>query len=108
MAYVTQTVRQDGPEGEKKSFANGYLFGAPVKDLGILATVIMGFATGMAAFFLATFVGIASILFYNAAGHKADYTNAYKFVGLPFGLAVLAFALAYLGTFWVKRVFRKA
>lgn len=93
---------------ESKTFRNGYLFGAPVKDLGIIATVIMGIATGMAAFFMATFVAIFSILFYNAAGHKADFTLAYKFVGLPIGLVVMACALGYLGTFWAKRVFRKS
>lgn len=92
----------------KKSFANGYLFGAPVRDLGIITTVLMGVGTGMAAFFLATFVAIMSILFYNASGHKVDFTIAYRLVGLPVGVIVMACALAYLGTFWAKRIFRKA
>ena len=95
------------PEADRKSFANGYIFGAPVRDLGWFASLLMGLATGMAAFFAATFVGIVSILFWNAAGHKADFTIAYRLVGLPVGAVVMVSALAYLGTFWVKRVLRK-
>ncbi len=92
---------------EPKSFANGYVFGAPVRDLGWFASLLMGLASGMAAFFFATFVGIFAILMLNAFGHKADYTISYRLVGLPVGLLVMASALGYLGTFWVKRVFRK-
>ena len=95
------------PEAEHKSFANGYIFGAPVRDLGWFASLLMGLATGMAAFFAATFVGIVSILFWNAAGHKADFTISYRLVGLPVGAVVMVCALVYLGTFWVKRVLRK-
>lgn len=94
--------------GRKKTLATGYVFGAPVKDFGWFASIIVGIATGMAAFFFATFLAIFSVLFYNAAGHHVDFTVTYKFVGLPVGLAVMAFALAYLGTFWARRVLRKA
>ena len=92
---------------ERKTFANGYVFGAPVRDLGWFATVLMGLASGMAAFFAATFVGIMSILFWNAAGHHADFTVSYRLIGLPIGATVMVAALAYLGTFWVKRIFRR-
>lgn len=93
---------------EQKSFSTGYVFGAPVKDLGWLASLIMGLATGMMAFFLATFVGILFILFYNANGHHADYTVSYRLMGLPSGILMAVLALGYLGTFWVKRITRKA
>ncbi len=92
---------------ERKTFANGYVFGAPVRDLGWFSTVLMGLASGMAAFFAATFVGIMSILFWNAAGHHADFTVSYRLIGLPIGATVMVAALAYLGTFWVKRIFRR-
>ncbi len=94
---------------EPKTFANGYVFGAPVKDLGAFATVLMGLACGMMAFFAVTFVGIVFLLFYREAGHPAaDFTVSYRLMGLPAGVLVGVFALAYLGTFWVKRIFRKA
>ena len=92
---------------ERKTFANGYVFGAPVRDLGWFATVLMGMASGMAAFFAATFVAIISILFWNAGGHHADFTVSYRLVGLPVGATVMVLALGYLGTFWVKRILRK-
>ena len=93
---------------EKKTLGAGYVFGAPVKDLGWFASLIMGVATGMAAFFLSTCVAIFSILFYNAGGHHADFTASYKWVGMPIGLVVMAVSLGYLGTFWAKRKMRRA
>ena len=92
---------------ERKTFANGYVFGAPVRDLGWFATLLMGAASGMAAFFAATFLGIFSILFWNAAGHHADFTISYRLLGLPIGATVMLAAWAYLGTFWAKRVLRR-
>ncbi len=102
-----QTALDAGGAGEK-TLGAGYVFGAPVKDLGWFASLVMGAATGMAAFFAATFVGIVSILFWNAAGHHADFAVSYRLVGLPVGATVMVVALGYLGTFWVKRVLRKA
>ena len=93
---------------EPRTFARGYVFGAPVKDLGWFASLVMGLATGVMAFFAATFVGIVFILFWNAAGHHADFTVSYRLMGLPTGIVVGVVALAYLGTFWVKRITRSA
>ena len=92
---------------ERKSFATGYVFGAPVRDLGWFTSVLMGVASGMAAFFAATFIGILSILFWNAAGHHADFTVSYRLIGLPIGATVMILALAYLGIFWAKRMLRR-
>ncbi len=77
-------------------------------DLGWFASLIMGLATGFAAFFLATFVGIVVILLLNVSGHPADYTLAYRRIGLPIGLLVGALALGYLGVMWLRRIFRRA
>jgi len=93
---------------EPKTFAAGYVFGAPVKDLGWIATLIMGLAVGFISFFSATFVGIVFVLFWNAAGHHADYTVSYRLMGLPCGVLMAVLALGYLGTFWVKRITRRA
>ena len=75
------------PVAARKTLRAGYVLGAPMQDLGWFATLLMGLATGFAAFFAATFVGIVSILFWNAAGHKADITASYRLIGLPAGLA---------------------
>lgn len=93
---------------ERKTLGAGYVFGAPVKDLGWFVSLIMGVAAGMAAFFAATFAGIVSILFLNARGHHVDYAVSYRLIGLPVGATVMVVALGYLATFWVKRITRKA
>ena len=76
--------------------------------LGWFATLLMSLASGFAAFFAATFVGIISLLAYNTATHRgADYAISYRLIGLPVGLMVLVIVSAYLGTLWVKRMLRR-
>ena len=94
--------------GEPRTLGSGYFFGIPMGDLGWFTSLLMGLATGMAAFFLATFLGIVSILFLSALGHHADYAWSYRRIGLPVGLLVAVLALGYLGTMWVKRITRRA
>ena len=95
-------------EGGPRTVGGGYLFGVPVGDLGWFASLLMGLATGMVGFFLATFVGIVSILFWNAGGHHADYAWSYLRVGLPVGATLGVLALGYLATLWARRISRKA
>ena len=92
------------PASAPRTLGAGYLFGVPVKDMGLFASLLMGFASGFLAFFAATFVGIVSILFYNSAGHHTvDYAFSYTRVGLPAGLVVGILALSYLGMLWIRR-----
>ena len=87
---------------------DGVLFGIPLGDLGWFASLLMGTATGMTAFFLTTFVAIVSMLVYQAfSGHVPAYENAYRKVGFPVGVVVLTAALGYLGFNWVRRMARK-
>ena len=87
----------------------GTLFGVPVGDLGWFASLLMGTATGFAAFFAATFLGIVCILIYNSSSqNKIDYSYSYLRVGLPVGVLVLVIALGYLGMLWVRRITRRA
>ncbi len=104
---ATPTYNADTQTDERKTLMAGYLFGAPLGDLGWFASLLMGLASGMAAFFAATFVGIMSVLFWNAAGHKADFTVSYRLIGLPVGATVMVLALGYLGMLYVRRVSKK-
>lgn len=100
---------QHGGSVPPRTIGSGYLFGVPFGDLGWFASLLMSFAAGFAAFFAATFFAIFGVLIYNTVTHHAvDFALTYKRVGLPVGLVVLALALGYLGTLWVRRQLRKS
>lgn len=85
------------------------LFGVPVGDLGWFASLIIGTATGFAAFFAATFLSIVTLLVVNTATHRAiDYSYSYKRVGLPVGLLFLVISYVLLATLWTRRILRRA
>jgi hypothetical protein len=87
---------------------DGQLFGIPLGDLGWFQSLLMGVATGMAAFFLSTFLAILGFLVYQmATGHTPAYQMTYRVVGLPIGAVVMVFALGFLGVQWSKRMLRK-
>ena len=86
----------------------GVLFGIPLGDLGWFQSLLMGVATGMAAFFLATFLAIAAMLVYMVvAGAHPDFALTYRRVGLPAGIVVMALALLFLGIQWSRRMMKK-
>jgi hypothetical protein len=96
-------------DSSSRGFANGYLFGIPLGELGWFGTVLIAAASGFLAFFAATFCAIFGILFYNLSTHAdVNYALSYRWVGLPAGLFVLAFASAYLGRLWVRRITRRS
>jgi hypothetical protein len=80
------------------------LFGIPVGDFGLFASLLLSFSLGFASFFGATFVAIFSLLIYNQGGHhNVDFADTYKFFGLPIGLGVLALSLFFFGFLWIRR-----
>jgi ABC-type dipeptide/oligopeptide/nickel transport system permease subunit len=86
----------------------GVLLGIPLGDLGWFQSLLMGFATGFAAFFATTFVSIIALLFYRvASGHNPDFAIAYRDVGFPVGLVVLVLALGYLSVLYARRLRRR-
>lgn len=104
MGSKSQEVSQAARSAETRASGPGTLFGVPVGDLGWFASLLMGTATGFAAFFAATFLGIAGILVYNTSTHRnVDFSYSYLRLGLPVGILVLVVSLGYLGTLWVRR-----
>jgi hypothetical protein len=88
---------------------DGELFGIPLGDLGWFGSLLMGLATGFAAFFAATFLAIVSLLFYQMfTQHVPPYQMAYRIVGFPVGVTVMALAFGFLGVQWAKRMARKS
>lgn len=87
----------------------GELFGIPLGDLGWFQSLLMGVATGMAAFFGTTFLAIMALLVYMmATGKHPDFALAYKAAGFPVGVVVMALALGFLGVQWSRRMARKS
>src|SRR5579875_779411 len=86
----------------------GTLFGIPMGDLGWFQSLLMGLATGMTAFFLATLVAIIGFAIYAGVSHTTpDFAMTYKRIGFPVGLGVGVAALAFLGVQWIRRITRK-
>ena len=87
----------------------GELFGIPLGDLGWFQSLLMGVATGMAAFFLTTFVAIFVLLFYMmATGRHPDFAETYRLAGFPVGVVVMVLALGFLGVQWARRMAKKS
>ena len=88
---------------------DGVLLGIPLGDLGWFQSLLMGLATGFAAFFATTFVAIMALLFYTESTHHAvDFAWAYRRAGFPAGVVVMALALGYLGLQYARRMSRRA
>ena len=86
---------------------DGELFGIPLGDLGWFQSLLMGLATGFAAFFLATFLAIVGFMVYlMATGKTPNFALTYRLVGLPVGLVVGAAALVYLSVQYARRMAR--
>lgn len=85
----------------------GVVLGVPLGDLGWFQSLLMGIATGLIAFFLTTFVSIASLLVYTTVTHQpVDFAISYKRIGFPVGVGVAAAALLFLGYLWFRRILR--
>lgn len=88
---------------------DGVLLGIPLGDLGWFQSLLMGLATGFAAFFATTFCAILVLLIdMSVTHHPVDFAMAYRRAGFPVGVVVMALALSYLGVQWARRMARKS
>jgi hypothetical protein len=88
----------------KSTLRAGRLFGIPVGDFGLFASLLLSFSLGFVTFFLTTFLAIFALLIYNEIGHRAvNYADTYKYVGLPAGVIVLGASLGFFGFLWIRR-----
>ncbi len=79
------------------------VFGIRLGDFGLFASLLLSLALGFLGFFLSTFLAIFGILIYNSIGHKVDFADSYRLIGLPVGLVVLAASLVLFGFLWIRR-----
>ena len=108
MSLGTDSATQTTHGTIRPTSGPGTLFGVPIGDLGWFASLLMGTATGFAAFFAATFLAIVYIMIHNSSGGVTiDYSFSYMRFGLPVGILVLVLSLGYLGTLWIRRILRR-
>jgi ABC-type spermidine/putrescine transport system permease subunit II len=97
---MTATAASSAKQGR----GSGKTFGVPLSDFGFFSSLLLSFSLGFGSFFLATFLAIVALLFYNEGGHhNVDFADTYKFVGLPVGLVVLVLSLVFFGSLWIRR-----
>ena len=95
---------KDVPGASPNSGDRGLVFGLPLGNFGLFASLLIAFSAGFLAFFLTTFFAILGILFYNSiGGHTMDYAAAYKEIALPVGVVVLVVGLFFFGFLWIRR-----
>ena len=100
MTAIQQTeFRQPG--GGKSD--GGKVFGFPLKGFGLFSSVLLSFASAIFTFCLTTMVAIFSLLAWRMAGHTGvDFAMSYRDVGFPCAIVVLALALPFFLTLWVR------
>lgn len=80
------------------------IFGVPVGDFGLFASILISFALGFMAFFGVTFLSIFGLMIYNhAGGHQVTLDTSYKYIALPAGIFVLIVSFAAMFILWLRR-----
>ncbi|MGB6687791.1 MAG: hypothetical protein WBE76_08100 [Terracidiphilus sp.] len=83
------------------------ILGFPLEGFGLFSSLLLSFASAFFTFFASTCIAIFSLLAWNViGGHSIDYADTYRYVGLPAGLLVLAIALPFFLTLWVRAKLR--
>jgi len=83
-------------------------FGFPLEGFSLLQSLLLAFASAFFTFFASTCIAIFALLAWNVlGGHSVNYADTYLYVGMPAGLLVLAIALPFFATLWVRAKLRR-
>ena len=89
-------------------FGGKTVLGFPLEGFGLFQSLLLAFALAFFTFFASTCIAIFSLLGWNLiGGHSVNYADSYRYVGLPAALLVLAVALPYFTTLWVRAKLRR-
>lgn len=78
------------------------IFGFPLRGFGLFSSLLLSFASALFTFCATTMVAIFAMLAWRFAGHNPDFADSYLYVGLPASLVVLAIALPFFLTLWIR------
>ncbi len=86
----------------------GRILGFPLRGFGLFTSLLLSLASAFFVFFASTCIAIFALLVWNLGGHHSvNYADSYRDVGFPAGLIVLAVALPFFLTLWVRAKFQK-
>jgi hypothetical protein len=86
----------------------GTFLGFPLEGFGLFTSLLLAFASAFFTFFATTCIAIFSLLAWNGiGGHTVNYADTYLYVGFPAGVLVLAIALPFFATLWIRARLRK-
>jgi hypothetical protein len=86
----------------------GSFLGFPLEGFSVFQSLLLCLASAFFAFFASTGLAIFALLIWNGiGGHSVNYADSYRYVGLPFGLTVLAVALPVFAALWMRAKLRK-
>ena len=89
------------------SLSGRTVFGFPLRGFGLFSGLLLSFASALFTFCATTMVAIFVLLIWRAAGHNPNFADTYLYVGVPASLIVLAIALPFFLTLWVRAKFHK-
>jgi hypothetical protein len=81
----------------------GKIFGFPLRGFGLFSSLLLSFASSLFTFCITTMVAIFAVLIYRQNGHPGvDMAIAYRDIGFPASMVVLAIALPFFLTLWIR------
>jgi len=81
------------------------VFEIPIGRLGLIASLLMGGATGVIAFLLTFFLAIIGVVIYDSATGTSmlNLDISYRYIAAPVGILAMIVSLTYLISIWVRR-----
>lgn len=96
------------PETNAATYTGPRFFGAPVGDFSFFQTILFTFALTIGGMMVGTFLGIVGLMVWQLIGHHTvDYSDTYKYVGLPLSVLIFLASSIYLGSLYLRRILRK-
>jgi hypothetical protein len=84
----------------------GKVFGFPLRGFGLFSSLLLSFASAIITFCATTMVAIFVMLAMRIGGDTTiDFAKSYRDVGFPAAIVVLAVALPFFLTLWIRAKF---
>ncbi len=100
MTHSAQNIQQPGRAAQHPGRT---IFGFPLQGFGLFSSLLLSFASALFTFCIVTMVAIFSLLIYRTSGHPTvDMAISYRDIGFPASIVVLAIALPFFLTLWVR------